>query len=86
MVQLRKSSQYWRPSHYPEDPEHSLADHFMPNPVPEVVQDAQKWLSQPTAGAGYPAKPFSIERLPAHRLASPAIPIRRVALIAFLAV
>jgi hypothetical protein len=22
------------------------------DPVPEVVQDAQEWLSQPTAGAG----------------------------------
>jgi hypothetical protein len=32
------------------------------------------------------AQPFRIERLPAHRLASPAIPVGSVALIAFLAV
>ena len=39
LTPINKQVRNWRRSLYAD-------------PVPEVVQDAQKWLSQPTAGAG----------------------------------
>jgi len=39
LTTINKQVRKWRRSLYAD-------------PVPEVVQDAQKWLSQPTAGAG----------------------------------